>query len=178
MIKMTKSYSIILLTILMTSCYNGAKDSERLNSIRMKDFDLSSKEQIVIKNNAEVKIDPTQLKPNKAKASEVFRKRRYIELRTPNDILIGEVSKIKTSDDLILILDERISKEAYLFNNLGEYLFKVGSKGGGPGEHDDPIAIELTDSSIILVDRQFTVHEYNLQNQFISQTLFFFFVVK
>ena len=98
---MNKSYLIILLTILFTGCYSGVKDSERLNSERMKDFELSTKGQIVVDNNAEIKIDPSQLDLNKAKTSKTFRKRRYLELKTPNDVLIGGVSKIKTNDDLI-----------------------------------------------------------------------------
>ena len=172
---MKNSASILIIFLIVSSCYSGDPDGAGLSSERMKNFTISEDSKIQISESEKIYIDPTTVKVETAKASELFKNREYINLQTPDGIIIGQISNMKINNDRILILDALISKNAYLFDKDGKYIFTIGKKGGGPGEIDDPVAIELTDNKIYIIDRQFAVHEYNYQNEFIQMQKIPFF---
>lgn len=59
---------------------------------------------------------------------------RFIPLETNDNSLIGEVSKVQTGNDRIFVLDNSISKTLFIFDPDGNFLFRIGTKGNGPGE--------------------------------------------
>lgn len=160
---------------MITSCYSGDNIDDRLNAERMKDFSLTVSSSIIVSSSGVIEIDPSNVQRDFGKVSSVFLNRSYIELKTPKDIIIGSVSKMKISDGYILILDDRISKSAFLFKENGDFMFTVGNSGRGPGEHDAPIDIEFRDSKIFLTDRSFSIYEYDLNNRFVSKSEIPFF---
>lgn len=52
---------------------------------------------------------------------------------TPNS-LIGEVSKVITTRDLVYVLDRTIAETLFVFNYQGRFLHSFSGTGGGPGE--------------------------------------------
>ncbi|MFT4851588.1 MAG: hypothetical protein ACJAS3_002221 [Roseivirga sp.] len=172
---MRNSASIFIVLLIVSSCYSGDPDVVRLSSERMKNFTISEESKIKVSESEKIYIDPTTVKLEIAKASDLFKNREYINLQTPDGIIVGQISKMKINNGRILILDALISKNAYLFDEDGKYIFTIGKKGGGPGEIDDPVDIELTDKKIYVIDRQFAVHEYDYQNEFIQMQKIPFF---
>lgn len=166
---------LALISALITGCYSGDNINDRLNSERMKSFSLAANSSLNISTSDPIEINPSNVERNFGSVSSVFLNRSYIELKTPQNIIIGKISKMKISNGFILILDDRISKSAYLFKENGDFMFKVGKKGQGPGEHDDPIDIEFQGTRIFLTDRSFVVYEYDLDNSFVSKSEIPFF---
>ncbi len=166
---MIKKNFFIVIAVLISGCYSGDNLNERLNIERLESYKIAANSGFGISEDDIIEIDPSSVKPILGKASDVFQNRSYIQLKTPEDIIIGEITKVRVLDSLILILDQRISKAAYLFNVKGEYLFTVGVRGGGPGEHDEPIDIAIKDKRILLTDLRFSIYEYDLDNRFIKK---------
>lgn len=166
---------LALISALITGCYSGDNINDRLNSERMKNFSLSANSSLNISTSDPIEINPSNVERSFGSVSSVFLNRSYIELKTPQNIIIGKISKMKISNGFILILDDRISKSAYLFKENGDFMFKVGTKGRGPGEHDDPIDIEFRDAKIFITDRSFSIYEYDLSNRFVSKSEIPFF---
>lgn len=122
-----------------------------------------------IKGGSSVTINSKEIIPEIGVASELFQNRRYIKLSTPENIIIGEISKVDFLNNLIFVLDNRISNNVFVFNKLGEFLFIVGKKGAGPNEHLDPIDFFVKDNSIFLIDQRYTLFKYSLENEFIEK---------
>ncbi|MBO3700402.1 6-bladed beta-propeller [Roseivirga sp. E12] len=168
-------YAILVSTSLIAGCYSGNNIDDRLNTERMKNFTLVASSPRKLITSEAVELYPSQIDRTFGNVSEVFLNRSYIELNTPSHIIIGRVSKMKMSNGYILILDDRISKSAFLFRENGDFLFEVGVQGQGPDEHDELIDIEFRDSRILLMDRGFRVSEYDLNNRFIARSEIPFF---
>jgi len=63
---------------------------------------------------------------------------KTIMLETSESCLIGEVTKIRVSDQFIFILDARIAKSLYVFDKDGRFIRQIGNLGNGPGEYNTP----------------------------------------
>ena len=63
---------------------------------------------------------------------------KTIVLETNESCLIGEVTKIRVSDQFIFILDARIAKSLYVFDKDGRFVRQIGNLGNGPGEYNTP----------------------------------------
>jgi hypothetical protein len=60
---------------------------------------------------------------------------KYIPLETNTECLIGEVNKILIRNNRIFIADFHKTETLFVFDIQGNYLFKINSKGHGPGEY-------------------------------------------
>ncbi|MDH6357675.1 6-bladed beta-propeller [Parabacteroides sp. PF5-9] len=133
------SISIILLIILFSGCNKQSKyDSEDKNKLYLIDFEQC------IKTEQGLKI------------SEIADTIEYLELKTPDDIIITHISDINQVDDFLII---ESNHQAYKFTWDGEFVKKIGRNGQGPGEYSmifnissDPIKKEiiLSDSGQLL----------------------------
>ena len=81
---------------------------------------------------------------------------------------LGDIDKICYDENkqLFFILDTRTNPGVYLFNASGEYLYKIGMQGRGPGEYIKPLDIILIKEAerVVVVDRkslQILVYSYN-----------------
>ncbi len=119
-----------------------------------------------ITENSAVTLDLVKTSHILPLASELFQNREYIELKTPPGVIIGEISKMQIIDGGIIVLDSNISKKVYLFNSKGEFIHSVGTKGSGPGEHLDPVDFMSKNGLIFIMDRQFSMHAYDFENNF------------
>jgi len=65
----------------------------------------------------------------------LFRTSRIIILETSGDNLIGSYDKLMISDNIIYILDKKVTQAIYAFNFDGSFRFKIARLGEGPGEY-------------------------------------------
>lgn len=59
----------------------------------------------------------------------------FIPLETSDSVLIGQISGIYCLEDRMLIVDANKAQRIFVFNLDGDYLYSIGSKGGGPGQY-------------------------------------------
>ncbi len=161
---------IFCLTILsaITSCYSG-KENDQIGVNRLKAFSImdDADSSYSITENSTVELDLEKTSPKLPLASQLFTNREYIELKTPPGEIIGEISKMQIIDGGIVVLDRKISKKVYLFNKNGEFIHSVGKRGNGPGEHLEPLDFMVKNGLVIVTDRQFSMHAYDFENNFL-----------
>jgi hypothetical protein len=85
--------------------------------------------------------------------SEIADSIEYIELKTPDDVVITRIWDVKQIDDY-LIIQARL--DVYLFHKNGQFIRQVGSRGQGPGEYIVPCNIEIDHKKkeIVISDTQ------------------------
>ncbi len=80
--------------------------------------------------------------------------RKIIALETNKDCLVGSIKNLVFTNNRIILLDNFKSKAMFIFDEKGKFLFKT-TKGKGPGEITDPIALNIDkgNSTILLYQR-------------------------
>ncbi len=106
---MRKSISLLIILIIM-SC--GRNSSTSNNAI-----DILSPPESEISNLSELTSDI-----------------EYIPLMTSDSSLIGRISEIKVSGNIVYV---RAGRELFCFDKTGKYLYKLNKTGRGPGEYQD-----------------------------------------
>ena len=97
--------------------------------------------------------------------SEIADSVEYIELKTPDDIVITRIWNIIQIDDY-LIIAARLN--AYLFHKNGHFIRQIGARGQGPGEYNSggTIEVDRKRKEIVIADtRQFLF--YDLEGNFL-----------
>ncbi|MCH6235617.1 6-bladed beta-propeller [Cognataquiflexum rubidum] len=86
--------------------------------------------------------------------SDIFKGYSIVPLETNRNTLIGEISKIILSENLIFVLDSKISNSVFIYSKNGKLVNKIESKGTGPGELFSPVNIEINeeDKELIVFD--------------------------
>lgn len=88
-----------------------------------------------MKNKEEVKIiDGFTYEADALEDSALFKECHVIPLETNNDSFIRKISRIYKTGDDIFILDASLNKLA-VFDNHGNYQYKIESIGNGPREY-------------------------------------------
>ena len=82
------------------------------------------------------------IKINPEKISGQLKKDRYnvdsiCTLSLPDGIELHEISKFIVKDNKIFVMDSRLDKTIYVFDNSGKFLFKAGEKGRAKNEYID-----------------------------------------
>jgi hypothetical protein len=85
--------------------------------------------------------------------SEIADRVEYIELKTPEDVIITKIWDVKQIDKFLII---RARLDVYLFHTNGQFIRQVGSRGQGPGEYLVPgeIEIDRKKKEIVISDTQ------------------------
>ena len=94
----------------------------------------------------------------------------FLELKVTNENYIAEVGKVIFFENKIYLLDRKKSN-LFVFNQDGDLLRKIGSRGNGPGEYKDIIDFALNTSKktiSILSNKSIKVLEYDLDGNFIN----------
>ncbi len=95
-------------------------------------FGCDSKRQIDSKHFHNVNVD---LSSNiELKFSDFFDTTLIVPLEETPNSLIGQVSKVLTTDDYIYLLDSYVAESLYVFDYQGNFVRYFGSTGSGPGE--------------------------------------------
>jgi hypothetical protein len=122
--------SFITLCILFAGC---KKQTERNTDIHVIDFERSfdTERQMFL--------------------SEIADSIEYVELKTPDDIVVTRIWDVKQIDDYLII---RARLDAYLFHKNGQFIRQIGARGQGPGEyhHVGSIEIDRKKKEILIAD--------------------------
>jgi hypothetical protein len=118
LIKKTMKYHLnifIMSSILFIGCgKQGERDTDKSSGIYIIDFEQGhdTEQQMFI--------------------SEIADSVEYIELKTPDDIVVTRIWDIKQFDDYLLI---RARHDVLLFHKTGQFIRQIGAMGQGPGEY-------------------------------------------
>lgn len=102
---------------------------------------------------------------------DIFLKQEMIPLETNSESLVREISKIEVFKDNLYIWDYTLST-IFVFNNQGNYLYKLSKKGHGPGEYLDisDFFIQKEREEIwILSAIEYCIHKYSLGMDYIGK---------
>lgn len=89
----------------------------------------------------------------------------YVHLALVDNNLIGQVDKVLRHDDRIYVMDRVKSKGVFCFDISGQYLFRVGTLGGGPGEYKEikDMVLDTMKNEIGILSRN-KLSWYRIQN--------------
>lgn len=90
----------------------------------------------------------------------------------PSKVPIGEIRQIDIGEEIITVLDSRISKTISSFNFKGEFLAQFAERGEGPGKYLNPLSIVISDDEDkVYVHCNMTkkVIEYTLDGDFLGE---------
>jgi|GEM_PF-7123421 hypothetical protein len=93
-------------------------------------------------NPTAIKIDPRDSK-ERVYSSNIFHDIKYIQLESPENHLIGEISGLIYFKDRFYILDSEYTKSIFCFEKNGRFLFEIKRIGQGPGEYLNPSSISI-----------------------------------
>lgn len=133
-----KIYLLTICQILLFSCTNKKQ---------VKTVDYSQPTEIV--------LDETEAKDS-VKLTDIVEDYRFIPLETSEASLIGGVNKVRFYDGKIFVLDMMKSRSLFVFSDKGEFLYKIGRQGKGPGEFLLPMnfTFDKKKKEVIVVDGQ------------------------
>lgn len=117
--------------------------------------------------NVRLRIPPEEME---LAYSDIFEDFKIIPLQTSETSLIGEISKIRMTENHIFVLDSRQSNAVFIFEKNGKLVKKIASEGVGPGELLAPVnfMINEKDEQLIVFDgRQGKFLFYNTSGDFL-----------
>lgn len=126
-----KIYSIVAIIVTLISlfsCKNREKqDSNKENKIKNENIDISYINIFLdeIKKETELKMSP------------FFSSVKIIPLELTDNSMLGDINDLQIFEDNFIIFDKTGANSVFAFNKKGEFLFKIGSKGSGPGEYSE-----------------------------------------
>lgn len=88
--------------------------------------------------------------------SRIFKRVRIVQLDSCQKALIGDISRILTTDEYIFILDKLKSRTLFMFDKQGKLIRTIGRSGNGKGEYVSPsdFALDKSGHRIFVLDRQ------------------------
>lgn len=129
-----------LMTILCLFCLTGCNSVQikQNEDVYIADIDNAQKEEFVLQSSIYQKVNP-------------------IILESGEGSLIGTIDKIQVFDNFILVLDRRMSRSLFVFDNQGNFIRRIGNTGKGPGEYMRPGDFTIDDKGFAYIldsDRQ------------------------
>lgn len=117
--------------------------------------------------------------PKEAKSefqlSEVAKSVEYISLETSDASYLSLIQDVKSFKDKIYIVD--FPGRILVFNKTGKFIQQIGSEGEGPGEFDNLSSFTIDeDSEILYVATGRRLISYTLNNEYIAEKSFPFFI--
>lgn len=101
---------------------------------------------------------------------EIFSEVEVVKLETSESNLISQIGKVEYYDSHYYILDQ-FSQQIFCFDEQGRFVFKIDSKGNGPGEynHVADFSIDKRNRQLVLLDPAFQrVHFFCLKGNYLS----------
>ena len=119
-----------------------------------------------ISNNYSLEWDMQKIKP----AKDIIDSIQYIPIETHPNGLFGDIQKIYFNDNKIVIFDQKKANGVFVFNDNGDFLFRVGNKGGGPGEYSILKNIDVNGKYIyLLANSQKKILIFDMDGNFIEE---------
>ena len=107
----------------------------------------------------------------------LIKESKFLELKTPKEVIIGEVYQIVITKDRILISDFNQTKSVFLFDNKGNFIKHITGNSKGPKEFIQPTYISadyLNNIFYVLDDKSAKVNTYDVNGSFIEKISFEF----
>ena len=97
--------------------------------------------------------------------SEIADSVEYIELKTPDGVVVTKIWDVKQFDDYLVI---RAQNELFLFHKNGEFIRKVSALGQGSGEYSAlcDVEFDLKKKELLILDVDKLLF-YNLEGEFL-----------
>lgn len=108
-------------------------------------------------------------RPERASLFDYFRSIELIPLETSSDILVNGFSKLIVHQDYYYALDKPLCL-IFVFDKMGKFLFKIGTKGQGAGEYSfiEDFNINPYSGNIEILEPYGRIHIYDLSGNFIE----------
>ncbi|WP_075351743.1 6-bladed beta-propeller [Algoriphagus marinus] len=87
---------------------------------------------------------------NRLSISEIFEEPEIIELEQCDSCLIGDINKVLKDDSGFYILDRNRAEAIFKFDLEGNFIFKIDTKGEGPGQFKLPFDFDLLENGVEL----------------------------
>jgi len=102
--------------------------------------------------------------------STLFDSLKYVALKTSDDILIKELTKIKYFNGIIYILDKG-TQTLFAFDMNGELIWKIHNMGSGPKEYYQLVDFDIDEENreLLLFSRYDKIQVYGLDGNFIEE---------
>ncbi|QZE15549.1 6-bladed beta-propeller [Halosquirtibacter laminarini] len=124
------------LALLMSVLLVGCSSKVNFGGFTSQDLKLSDVEVLKLSTDSLVTIHvPERLNGETIDASSIVDSIYAVPLETNKKCLIGAVSDIRIHNDLIYVIDKRVSQAIFVFDMKGRFLNRIGKKGRGPGEY-------------------------------------------
>ena len=109
-------------------------------------------------------------RPEKASFFDFFRSIELIPLETSPDVLLAGVSKLVVHDDRYYTLD-RSQDIIHVFDEKGNFIFKIDKKGQGPGEYNfiEDFIFNPFSGNLELFEAYGAVYIFDLSGNFIEK---------
>ncbi|WP_439490354.1 6-bladed beta-propeller [Algoriphagus sp.] len=111
--------------------------------------------------------------------SQIFEVKSFVPLNIPDSINFGIIQDVQYTNDEIIVLENGLNNSILFFDLQGGFTRQLSKLGTGPGEYIEIEFFTLTDSSVVLYDRnQSKLIYYDLKTlNYISETKLDFLLV-
>ncbi len=102
---------------------------------------------------------------------DIFINNRYITLETNEESLVGNITKLYISADRIYVMDQIKARSLFVFDNFGNFKYKISRIGNGPGEYmiiSDFFVDEQTKTITLLANGR-KIIQFDYDGNFISE---------
>ncbi|NLA25676.1 MAG: 6-bladed beta-propeller [Bacteroidales bacterium] len=101
-------------------------------------------------------------------ASEIFKDVKFIQLKTDDNNFIGEITSLKTFENILVIFDE-MQETLFLFDMNGNLLNTIKNIGRGPGEYLSISDHNIIDNHLYILTNRANIDKYTLQGEFVER---------
>jgi hypothetical protein len=118
--------------------------------------------------------DPIKVKSIACDDTLFIKQWKAIKLELTEKSLIGEISRLEITEELIFVLDKK-TVSLMVFDHSGKYLRSIGERGTGPGEYSaiNAFYLDSSNQTINLFDPlKLSVHRYDFNGVFITSVPF------
>ncbi len=102
--------------------------------------------------------------------SDLFDSLKYVSLKTSDEILIKQLTKVQYFNERIYVLDKQM-QSVFSFDMAGELVWKIQKQGEGPGEYSQLVDfdIDAQANKLLLFSRLEKIQVYDLEGNFIEE---------
>jgi hypothetical protein len=103
--------------------------------------------------------------------SDIVDSFRFVPLQMTDDCIIGQINKVIFAYGNYYILDDELAKSLFVFDQKGNFKFKIGHLGRGPGEyvHLGDFLINFKDKTIEILAEASKILKFDMNGKFLSQ---------
>ena len=181
MIKIARysTFILLLLNIIFFSCIK-----ER-DAGRAKEF-FAGYENIIPETVPETEVDRSELitidipssKDQFLEFDELIDSLYYVKLETNSKCLIGNIDKIISIKDRLIIIERFNRQSVLMFSDKGEFLTEISKSGKGPGEYISlsDVAVDKNKEEIVLFDGRGRKRLFfDLDGKFLREEITYFY---